>query len=325
MHYIDDVFGQIEINEPVILELINCPTLQRLKDIDQAGYLEPFLPNTSYSRYKHSLGVYILLNKYKAPLEEQIAGLIHDVSHSAFSHCVDYVLSANSAHLQDHQDNIFENFIKKSEIPTILNKYNYQLDYILNDNNFPLKEKNLPDLCADRIDYSLRTIAARGETNKIKPLLASLIVKDNYWLFKDFSGAKDFADMFFIFNKDYCCGLPSALMFRTTSDYLDHALKKGYITEDDLYTTDKQVLNKINQYLTTDSQLQIYYERMNNKIKYSNNPIDFDYKITLKSRVIDPLYLNNGQIKRLSDSNPTWLKVLEQESKPKEYFLKFEQ
>ena len=34
----DRVYGETEILEPVLLEIINSPTLQRLKDIDQAGY-----------------------------------------------------------------------------------------------------------------------------------------------------------------------------------------------------------------------------------------------------------------------------------------------
>ncbi|MBU2509538.1 phosphohydrolase, partial [Patescibacteria group bacterium] len=75
------VYGEIEISEPVIIELINCPALQRLKEIDQAGYFEPHYPGSSQTRFEHSIGDYHLLTKYEASLEERIAGLIHDVSH----------------------------------------------------------------------------------------------------------------------------------------------------------------------------------------------------------------------------------------------------
>ena len=157
MKYIDRVYGNFEINEPVILELINSKALQRLKEIDQSGYFEPYVPKGSaYSRFEHSIGVYLLLKMYGSPIEEQIAGLIHDVSHSAFSHCIDYVLDAGSQKKQNHQDNVFDDFVKKSDIPVILKKHNLDLAYILEDLNFPLKERDLPDLCADRIDYSLK-------------------------------------------------------------------------------------------------------------------------------------------------------------------------
>jgi hypothetical protein len=36
MHYVDTIYGNHEIQEPVILELINSPAMQRLKGIDQA-------------------------------------------------------------------------------------------------------------------------------------------------------------------------------------------------------------------------------------------------------------------------------------------------
>jgi len=157
MHYEDRVYGKVEITEPVILELINCPTFQRLKEIDQIGYFEPYFPGTAHSRFEHSMGVFLLLDKYKAPIEERIAGLIHDVSHSAFSHCIDYVLYIGSEKEHNHQDNVFDEFVRESQIPEILKKYNLDINYILDDNNFPLKEKDLPDLCADRIDYSFKT------------------------------------------------------------------------------------------------------------------------------------------------------------------------
>ena len=119
MKYQDKIFGEVEISEPVILDLINSPTIQRLKEIDQAGYFEPYFPKSKHTRFEHSVGAYILLNKFNAPAEEQIAGLIHDVSHSAFSHCVDYVLDEGSEKEQSHQDNVFEDFVLKSEIPAI--------------------------------------------------------------------------------------------------------------------------------------------------------------------------------------------------------------
>ena len=56
--------------------------------------------------------MYALLKKFGASTEEQIAGLIHDVSHSAFSHCIDYVLDEGSEKTHNHQDRIFATFVK---------------------------------------------------------------------------------------------------------------------------------------------------------------------------------------------------------------------
>lgn len=324
MKYTDRIYGNFEIKESVVLELINSKTFQRLRGIDQAGYFEPYFPGTAHSRFEHSIGVYLLLKMYGAPIEEQIAGLIHDVSHSAFSHCIDYVLETGSGKEHNHQDNVFDNFVRKSEIPEIFEKYNLDLEYILDDKNFPLKEKDLPDLCADRIDYSLRTAVLFGDISNGKYFLDNLATEDGKWIFKNFEGAKKYAELFLKHNTNYYTGMPSAVMFQTVKDYLRHALSKEYISETDLYTTDKIVLSKIAPYIKTDSRLQLLFDRMNNKIGFRNDPNDYDGIVFLKSRVVDPLCWHDGKIKRVSEIEPSWTAILKQESKPKQYFLKFD-
>jgi len=323
LNYRDKLYGEAEITEPVILELIGCPTIQRLKGVDQAGYFEAHFPGTAHSRFDHSLGVYLLLKKYGAPLEEQIAGLIHDVSHAVFSHAIDYVLDAGSEKEQNHQDNIFDSFIKKSEIPQILKRHGFNPDYICDDNNFPLKERELPDLCADRIDYSLRDALAYGEITDGQNILDNLIVKNGQWIFRDFTGAQEYAKIFLKLNLKYYSGLVDAVGVRTVGDYLRYALEQKYITENDLYTTDKEVLTKIKSYLTADARLKLLFRRMDNQVGFKNNPNDYDAKVFIKSRMVDPPCQYNGEIKRISEIEPEWQKIIERESQPKEYFLKF--
>lgn len=332
MKYHDRVYGEVEISEPIILEIINSQTLQRLKKINQGGY-RPLLvkPNVEigeydHTRFAHSIGVYLLLKKYNVSLEEQIAGLIHDVSHSAFSHCADYALSSGSEKEHTHQDNVFDSFVRKSEIPTILKKHNVDLEYILNEKNFPLEEKDLPDLCADRIDYSLRTavIFEEVDVTEASNILNSLIAEDNNWIFKDFESAKKYADLFRKLNNDYYSGFLSAVMFRAVGDYLKHALEKKYISEQDLYTNDEIVLSKIAKFLDKDEKLKLFFERMNNRVKFENDPNDYNASVFCKSRVVDPLFKHNGEIKRVSEIDDNWAEILKNESVPKEYFIKFE-
>ena len=319
----DRVYGEVDILEPVLIEIINSSALQRLKEIDQAGYFEPHFPGTAHSRFEHSVGVCALLKKYGAPIEEQIAGLIHDVSHSAFSHCIDYVLDVGSQKEQNHQDNIFEEFVKKSQIPSILKKYNFNLEYVLNDENFPLKEKDSPDLCADRIDYSLRTALVFKEINSAEYFFENLTAENGRWIFKNFESAEKYAELFLKINTNYYAGLPSAVMFRTVGDYLRYALLKGYILENDFYATDKIVLSKIEPYLKIDEQLRLLFDRMNNKIGFQNNPNEYDVEVFCKSRVVDPLCWYDGEVKRVSDIDSNWGIILKEESKPKRYFIKF--
>jgi len=325
MKYADRVYGNFEIDEPVILALINSKTLQRLRGIDQAGYFEPHFPMTAFSRFEHSIGVYLLLKIYGAPIEEQIAGLIHDVSHSAFSHCIDYVLDAGSEKEHNHQDNIFDEFVRKSEIPAVIKKYNLDLEYILDDQNFPLKEKDLPDLCADRIDYSLRTATIFKKIENGKYFIDNLLAENGKWIFKNFESAEKYAKLFLKLNTNYYAGLTSAVMFRTVGDYLRYAISKNYISEADLYTTDKIVLEKIGLHIKDDTRLSLLSDRMNNRIGFRNNPNNYDSKVFCKSRVVNPFCWHEGQIARISEIEPSWNETIKLESKPKEYFLKFEE
>lgn len=321
----DRVHGEQEITEPVVLELISGPTMQRLKDIDQAGYFEPFFPGFTQSRFEHSLGVYLLLRKYDASLSEQVAGLIHDVSHTAFSHCVDYLHRSGSGEKQDFQDNIFEDFVRNSEIPKILSKYNLSLDHILDDKNFPLKETELPDLCADRIDYSLRTARVQNDfsAEEVDEILINLSAQNNKWVFGDVIAARKFAELFRAVNTKYFAGIESALMFKSVADYLRYALDHSYMSEEDLFTTDKLVLAKIAPHHQHDKELAHLFERMNNKIAYTNDPSNYETKIVCKARIVDPLHQEGNKIKKLSEADAEWAAVLKNELKPKEYFLRF--
>lgn len=326
MRYQDRCYGTVEISEPVLVELLESPTLQRLTAIDQVGYAGPFFPTIArHSRLEHSVGVWYVLQRFGAPLDEQVAGLIHDVSHAAFSHCIDYVLNLDAAHRQDHQDNVFPAYVRRSAIPRILQRHGLDLEYILDDRNFPLKEQPLPDLCADRLDYSLRTAVAAGELNAsdVAVYLDHLRAEDGRWVFTDYGTARRYAELFLHLNTAFYAGLPSALMFATVGGYLRHALEHGYLTEDDCYATDAEVLAKIAPFHARDEKLQRLWDRMNGKIPFTQNPRDSDARVVCKSRVVDPWCRHHGKRQRVSAVDPHWAQIVKRETKPKEYWLKF--
>ena len=331
MIFQDKIYGKIKIEFPLVLELVNSPSFQRLREIDQVGYLplyQKFYPQKikKITRFEHSLGVFILLKKFQAPFEEQIAGLLHDISHGVFSHALDYVFKEGSEKNHTFQDNIFEDFIKNSEIPSILSKYGIKLDSILNKNNLPLLERELPDLCADRIDYSLRNAICNQEATKkeIDYFLKNLLMENNLWVFKNFQSAKKYAKLFYRLNILYYSGFPTAVMFRTVGDVLKHCLENGYLKREDLFSTEKTVLKKIKSKIKSDSKLKILFQRMTGKIKAKNDPQNYDVIVYCKSRIVDPLFKDRNKIKKLSQVDKNWRKILKQEVIPKKYCLKFE-
>jgi len=213
--------------------------------------------------------------------------------------------------------------VKRSDIPKIIKKHGFNLNYILNDKNFPLKEKDLPDLCADRINYSLLTATVLGKSKSVQRIISNLSVHQNRWVFKDFVVAKEFAELFREINNKFYSGLPSATMFRTLADYLRYAITKKYISEKDMYETDSYVLAKIKPYLKSDSRLRLLFRRLSRKTTIKNNPDNYDVEVYCKSRIINPLCWHNKKIMKISEIDKDWGKVLKQESIPKHYYLKF--
>ncbi len=333
MEYRDKVYGKFEIEEPVILELMEAPELRRLKGIDQAGY-GPFwmkecgIPEDDYehSRFSHSVGACLLLGKYGAPLAEQIAGLIHDVSHTAFSHCTEYALKDGNGGGQDSQDRSHESFVRGSGIPAVITKYGLDLDYILDDMNFPLKENSLPDLCADRIDYVLRDalVYAQADEEGVRYLLDNLRADAGAWFFADLESAERFAKLFFRMNNECYAGFTSARMFCAVGDFARYALEKGYIGFADLEGDDESVVGKAIAASGGDKELERLFARMENKVPAINDPERRGRHIVCKSRAVDPFFMDGGKIKRLSDAKPGWAAVMAAERQPKEYYVKFE-
>lgn len=322
----DYLYGQLNITEPVILELLSSPYLKRLAGIDNGGYTKPYWPGkTIINRLDHSIGVYWLLKTYGAPLAEQVAGLIHDVSHSAFSHCIDYILEGDGGK-QDHQDNIFAGFVKDSNIPAILAKHGLDIDYILDDDNFPLKEKSLPNLCADRLDYSLRTaIVYEGMSGEeARGILSHLKATDGNWIFTDMESARRYAELFRKMNADYYSGLLGAVQHYAASRYFRYALDKGYINRADLYTTDNEVLGKVRSFHGKDAALLALSARLENRVPYREVKTGGEAVVALKSRAVDPLFFAGKEIKRLSQAMPEWSRIVEEELKPKIRRLEFE-
>jgi HD superfamily phosphohydrolase len=192
MQITDKIYGTFDITSPVILELINSPTVQRLKHISQYGVPDEFYYIKNYSRYEHSIGVMLLLKKLGASDEEQIAGLLHDVAHTTFSHVIDWLYHKTGT--EDSQDNEQASYVMKSEIPAILKKHRYDPEHISHHTSFSLLDREVPDLCADRIDYSVRQFPLY----LAKRFVANLTVHENRIVFTDPDTALTFAYYFLV-------------------------------------------------------------------------------------------------------------------------------
>jgi hypothetical protein len=84
------------------------------------------------------------------------------------------------------------------------------------------------------------------------------------------------------------------------------------------------VIKKVKKQLDKDKKLKLLFDRMNNEVKITNDPDNYDASVFCKSRIVDPLFKDGKKIKRVSEAIPNWAKIIKQESRPKQYFLKLE-
>jgi hypothetical protein len=289
----DRIYGKVKITSLVITDLITSQPLQRLKGVCQYGIPDEFYHLKNYSRFEHSIGVMLLLERLGASEEEQVAGLLHDVSHTAFSHLIDWVLGSGKT--EDMQDKQLKKFIYSSGIKNILIKYGYHPKRIANHSNFGLLERKIPDACADRIDYALREFPS----DISKKCLKNLIVVNKRIVFKNKSSALLFATHFLKRQTCHWGGFKAAVRYRLFADVLREALAEKILIFSDFYKDDKVVLQKVKKSKNAKIKklLRILKEKLLSKLPKS------DMIVYKKFRYVDPLYLKNKKLMRLSEND----------------------
>ncbi len=299
----DRIYGKVKIEEPVLVELLKSPSVLRLKNISQFGVPDKYYHLRNYSRYEHSFGVMILLRKLGATLEEQVAGLLHDVSVLAFSHVIDWVFANGRDGVEDYHDKIHGMFINNTEIPKILEKFDFDLERIINVENFPLLERKIPDLCTDRIDYALREIPSKIVHNCPKGLM-------NYngeIVFTNKKSAWIFATNFLKRQTNHWGGYEAMMRYHLFSKVLKRALDLKILSDKDFYKNERFVLNKIEK--SQDKMIREILKLLENKpLKKAKN--NSGKKIFKKFRYVDPLVLMGLGTRRLSNLRPEFSELL---------------
>ncbi|OJW84331.1 MAG: phosphohydrolase [Bacteroidetes bacterium 46-16] len=107
----DPVYGFLRFPEPEIMEIIDHPWFQRLRNIKQMGMAHLVYPGAVHTRFHHSLGACHLMEKALDELKikgipftdedhlaARIAILLHDIGHGPFSHALEHSLVEGISH-----------------------------------------------------------------------------------------------------------------------------------------------------------------------------------------------------------------------------------
>lgn len=242
MQVTDVLYGTTSV-PPIIAELLALPALQRLGRIHQSGGVFLVAPALQHTRLEHSIGVMLLLRRLGASEVAQVAGLLHDVSHTAFSHVVDYVLG-NAA--EDYHEQILEQVVATSGLAPVLHRYGYHVTDVLAA-TFPLLEQPLPRLCADRLDYTLRDLlyADMLTHSEIQYFLAALTVTGGRIAVTSVAAARWIQHQYARLVHDFFHRPDLVFANQTLATILQYALQVGVLTEADFLRDDQQVLDAL--------------------------------------------------------------------------------
>lgn len=254
-------------------------------------------PKWNVTRFEHSVGVMLLIKKLGGSIEEQIAGLLHDISHTAFSHVIDFVLDNPE---QDFHDQIFEKVIQSSEIPSVLQKHGFNLLSILPIEKWSLLEQPLPSLCADRIDYTLRDLFTYNmiSLDEACKFVDELKVIDSKICLKTVKAAEWFVKAYYTEVIDFFLHPLNVYGYAILTDILKIAMAKQIIHMDDLLSDDETVWKKVID--SKDHELLQKMKGIGKKV--TNDEGDYDIHQKKKVRIIDPFVLvGNGRIKKATE------------------------
>lgn len=313
--FVKTIHGDMIVEDSMLIELINSKPFERLKHIRQHGTSDFNHPTRlTYHRYDHSLGVMFMIAKHGGSLKSQAAGLLHDISHTAFSHAAD-PLYMGSFRKGAYQDKVHPKFLLKWGVAGILKKYDFSVEDMDPEHDQMLDQPS-PKLCGDRLEYNLVTGVIDGNFSKRDQecMEAHLFYEEGRWFFDDVEVAKILA-MNSLWETENRWGSAQSLLTGVwTSEILAEALRRRIVTVDEI------------EYDKSDDELWARFAKEGNsyiktRMKWIADPKKyFDLKpghkkamiMHGKYRGINPLIKVNGEFKVLSDIDPEFKKKFEE-------------
>ncbi|MDF7814956.1 HD domain-containing protein [Hymenobacter sp. YC55] len=289
MLYEDALYGSVKLADAVI-DLLHTAPLQRLRGIHQGGAIILADPAINHTRFDHSVGVMLLIQRLGGSLREQLAGLLHDVSHTAFSHLIDYVLEAAE---EDYHEQRYEAVLAHPEIQAALARHHFHYHDFLDLDQFTLLEQPLPNLAADRLDYTLRDLHQVGVLAKddIAWFLQGLRVHQGRIVVGSADHARWFSQQYAYLTEHYFAGAQSQASNQFLRGLIRPYYATGQLTLTDFEQDDAYLLSRLCD-LTGQPVSDQYAAWLRTQ---APGPA-----IPMKPRLVDPEILSGEQVVRLS-------------------------
>jgi len=300
----DPFYGTFEIHEPVLVDLLHAQAVQRLHGVLQHGITGLIGLTQPITRYEHSVGAMLLVRQLGGSLHEQIAALLHDVSHTAFSHVIDYVLNDHDG--QSYHEEMKETVVAATDLPGILARHTYDWTDLMDETAFPLLEQPSPRLCADRIDYFLRDCIGLGLASQaeVDRAVADLVVGNGRIALKTPDVARWFGLTFMQADDASWANFREVGLYELTAQAIRRGLALGLIVPDDFWLTDMVLWQKLHE--ADDPNLQALLAQVSLSTQFVWDEVNPTFRVSTKLRAVDPDVWQDGVLRPLSTLDPVF-------------------
>ncbi|MBR6583521.1 MAG: hypothetical protein IKK80_07940 [Treponema sp.] len=305
---------------------IELPIMQRLSGIGLlcgTDWTSLYKNRFFYSRLDHSVGVALIIWNFTKDKTQTIAGLLHDVSTTVFSHVSDF-RKGDALTQTSTEEPTTKMILSDSALCKLLKSDGIEPKDVVDYHIYPIADNEIPSLSADRLEY----------------MYPSGLALDGSWTFEEI--AKTYNDLIILKNEEnkeelgfktiemaelYCkkfCMIghilqlnENKLSLQLLSQIMSKAVELNVLQEEDFMTlSESKIIEKIESFISKktlsieEQKFATMYNtfRKMTKVEHANQKLPEDeyfcVSLKVKQRYINPLVkvgTNSQQAKRLSE------------------------
>lgn len=291
-------------------ECARTPAVLRLRDVGMNCGCEytsfpRFRGLEPYSRFDHSLGAALIIWHFTADSAQAVAGLLHDIATPVFAHVVDFM---RGDYLKQEATEVgtADMIAASAELQAVLKKYGLCSGAVSDYHRYPIADNDSPGLSADRLEYTMGNSINYGfcTAERAEAWYRDLVVGTNETgqpelTFQTAETAEDFALTALRCSEVYVSDEDRYSM-QMLAELLRDAVSRGVITENDLYTTEPQIISR----LLSDKAMAVGWSNFcayREILRREQLGTEENWrKISAKKRYIDPLVLHQGRVSTVS-------------------------
>lgn len=305
---------------------IELPIMQRLSGIGLlcgTDWTSLYKNRFFYSRLDHSVGVALIIWNFTKDKTQTIAGLLHDVSTTVFSHVSDF-RKGDALTQTSTEEPTTKMILSDSSLCKLMESDGIEPKDVVDYHIYPIADNEIPSLSADRLEY----------------MYPSGLALDGSWTFEEI--AKTYNDLIILKNEEnkeelgfktiemaelYCkkfCMIghilqlnENKLCLQLLSQIMSKAVELDVLQEEDFMTlSESKIIEKIESFISKktlsleEQKFATMYNtfRKMTKVEHTNQKLPEDkyfcVSLKVKQRYINPLVKvgsNSQQAKRLSE------------------------